>query len=232
MGLTGDGHVHSEWSWDVGGPQVAAGLMRAQCSRAVQIGLPALAFTDHFDVTGWLIRPEDIGDDLRQLIDENGLLTPPPLDAERYLESIDRCRREFPQLRILSGIEFGQPHLDEASARQIIDLDALDRVNGSLHTVPLTEHPGSARSEPTTLYRSWPAERVVREYLAEVHRMVAGSSAFSVFCHIEYAARYWPTDAEGPFDPRRFEDEFRSAFRAIAAAGLALELNVGGPIRP
>jgi histidinol-phosphatase (PHP family) len=56
MGLTGDGHVHSEWSWDVGGPggpHSAAGLMDAMCQRAVQIGLPALAFTEHLDVISW-----------------------------------------------------------------------------------------------------------------------------------------------------------------------------------
>jgi len=55
MGLAGDGHVHSEWSWDVGlgDPHShAAGLMGSMCRRAVQIGLPALAFTEHLDVTG------------------------------------------------------------------------------------------------------------------------------------------------------------------------------------
>ena len=232
MDLTGDGHVHSEWSWDVGGPQVAAGLMEAMCRRAVQIGLPALAFTEHFDVTGWLVEPEDVLDRLRPLIGDDGVLIPPPLDAEGYLDSVERCRHTFPELRILSGVEFGQPHLDEAPAHQIIDLDALDRVNGSLHTIPLRGEPGSARSEPITLYRLWPADRVIREYLAEVPRVLAGSSVFSVFCHIEYAVRYWPKEREGPFDPKRFEGEFRQALRAIANSGRALELNVGGPIRP
>ena len=45
MPLTGDGHVHSEWSWDTGGPRsAAAGRMGAMCRRALKIGLPALAF--------------------------------------------------------------------------------------------------------------------------------------------------------------------------------------------
>ena len=35
MLLTGDGHVHSEWSRDTGGPRsAAAGRMEAMCRRA------------------------------------------------------------------------------------------------------------------------------------------------------------------------------------------------------
>jgi histidinol-phosphatase (PHP family) len=202
------------------------------CRRAVQIGLPALAFTEHLDVTSWAIEPEDLPDRLRPLVGENGILTPPLLDAEGYLDSVEGCRREFPELHILTGVEFGQPHLDEARAREVIDLDALNRVNGSLHTLPITAEPGSIRSEPCTLYRSWPADDVVRSYLAEMMRMIAAGGTFAVVSHIEYAVRYWPTDQEGPFDPKRFEDEFRQAMRAIAGTDRALELNIGGPIRP
>ncbi len=97
-------------------------------------------------------------------------------------------------------------------------------MNGSLHTIPVTDEPGAARSEPYTLYRRWPADKVVRTTLAEVPRMLVGSSVFTVFCHIEYAVRYWPKDREGPFDPKRFEDEFRQAMRAFAGSGRALEL--------
>lgn len=233
MRLTGDGHVHSEWSWDTGGPKSdAAGRMEAMCHRALKIGLPALAFTEHLDITGWAIGQEDLLDHLRPLVDASGALTPEPLDVDGYLESIERCRRKFPELRILTGVELGQPHIDEPRARRLVDLSALERINGSLHTLPLSDGPEAARSEPITLYRQWPAERVVREYLAEVHRAISGSDAFAVFTHIEYAVRYWPTQEEGPFNPRAFEDEFRQAMRAVAGSDRALELNIGGPIRP
>ena len=59
MLLTGDGHVHSEWSRDTGGPRsAAAGRMEEMCRRALKIGLPALAFTEHLDLTGWVIDPK------------------------------------------------------------------------------------------------------------------------------------------------------------------------------
>ncbi len=234
MSLAGDGHVHTEWSWDTGGPDSEArGRMVAMCRRAVRIGLPALAFTEHLDFTSWVLTDRDrLPASWAPLVAEDGVLDPPPLDVEGYLTSVERCRRDFPELSILTGVEFGQPHLDEDRARRLIDLDALDRVNGSLHTIPASDEPGAFRSEPFSLYDVWPADDVLRRYLAELITMIATGGTFTVVTHIEYAARYWPVEREGPFDPKRFEDEFRQAMRAIAGTGRALELNVGELIRP
>ncbi len=43
--LPADDHVHSEWSYDTRGST----SMRRACERAVAIGLPAVAFTEHLD---------------------------------------------------------------------------------------------------------------------------------------------------------------------------------------
>jgi histidinol-phosphatase (PHP family) len=228
MALPADGHVHSEWSWDTGGPRsAAAGTMEQTCARAMRIGLPALAFTEHFDPRGWSVDAQDLPAQLRPLVASDGVLLPPPLDLDGYHDSVERCRQQFPELRILTGVEFGQPHLDGA-AEHGLDLAGLDRVNGSLHTVVFD----GQRYEPPTLYRLWPAERVVSEYVAEVARMVDGSDAFEVLAHIDYAVRYWPTEQAGPFDPRQFEEGFRQAMRTVARSGRALEMNVGVRLRP
>jgi histidinol-phosphatase (PHP family) len=78
-----------------------------------------------------------------------------------------------------------------------------------------------------TLYSEHPARDVVWAYLEEVPRMVAGSDVFEVFTHIDYAARAWPAEELGPFDPREFEEGYRAAMRAIASSGRALEMNTG-----
>ncbi|HWJ51751.1 MAG TPA: PHP domain-containing protein [Propionibacteriaceae bacterium] len=222
MTLPADSHVHSEWSWDTGGPSSdAAGTMERTCERAASIGLPALVFTEHLDFDGWRIGVEDAMQTIRGLITPDGILEPPRLDVAGYLDCIDRCRREFPDLRILTGVEFGQPHLFDRQAAQLLDLSELDRVNGSLHTL----QNGQDRSEPNTLFRFWPVDKVIWEYLAEVPRMVAASDSFQVFTHIDYAVRFWPTQKAGPFDPKRFEDGFRPAMRALADSGRALEMN-------
>src|SRR6266446_5733836 len=55
MVLPGDSHVHTEWSWDA-----PNGSMERTCARAVAMGLPAVAFTEHADYTPWVV----IGSDL------------------------------------------------------------------------------------------------------------------------------------------------------------------------
>ena len=37
-----DNHVHTHWSWDT----ADSSTMRRACERAVQLGLPAIAFTE------------------------------------------------------------------------------------------------------------------------------------------------------------------------------------------
>jgi histidinol-phosphatase (PHP family) len=230
MVLPADTHVHSEFSWDTGGPTsaTAAGTMRRTCARAVRIGLPAVVFTEHLDLSEWRASSEDFAAHVQDLIRADGVMRAPVLDVAGYLEAIERCRHDFPELRILTGVEFGQPHLDGGAAASVVDLAGLDRVNGSLHTLPYD----GQRSEPVTLYRELadPAE-VMWAYFAEVPAMVAGGD-FDVFTHIDYAARYWPTEEHGPFDHRRFEDGFRQAMRTIAAGGRALEMNTSRSLRP
>lgn len=223
MTLPADAHVHSEWSWDTGGPESdAAGRMQATCQRASRIGLPALIFTEHLDLDDdWHSTPDDLMPHQRPLLTETGIVNVGQFDIEGYLDCIDRCQHEFPQLRILTGIEYGQPHLNDRRAASLLDLDIFDRINGSLHTLATDV----GRSEPSILFRLQPPDTVIWSYLEEIPRMVSGSDSFSVFTHIDYPVRSWPTTTDGPFDPKRFEEGFRSAMRAIADSGRALEMN-------
>jgi len=221
--LPADAHVHSEWSWDAGSDPASPGSMDRTCERAVRIGLPALVFTEHLDFEDdWRVDDGALGEHAQKYVDEMGHVKLPPFDAEGYLEAIDRCRHEYPELRILTGVEFGQPHLWDARADALLSSGAIDRVNGSLHMLPFED---GGRTEPTTLYRHRPVDEVMWAYLEEIPRMVAGSDSFAVFTHIDYAVRSWPASIVGPFDPRRFEEGFRTAMRAITDSGRALEMN-------
>lgn len=224
MVLPADSHVHSEWSWDTGGPSsVASGRMRATCARAMRIGLPALAFTEHLDAPrSWRSESKDLMSHQQDLLDQDGLVDPEWLDVAGFLENIARCRHEFPDLTILAGVEFGQPHLSESEVTSIVDLRSLDRVNGSLHTLAMG---ASSRAEPGTLFREQSPVDVMWAYLTEAVAMANSSAYFDVFTHLDYAVRLWPVGDAGPFDPRRFEEGFRAAMAAIASSGRALEMN-------
>jgi histidinol-phosphatase (PHP family) len=218
MSLPTDSHVHTQWSWDA-----VNGSMELSCRQAVDLGLPAIAFTEHLDHTVW--SPVDLTptDHMVTLLSSDGSFTPPAFDTSGYLESIERCRDMFPSLRILSGLELGEPHWHADSCARILGAGTFDRVLGSLHCLNV----GDDCFEPPGLFKHLPAEEVVRRYLAEVATLIEGSYAFSVLAHIDYPVRHWPSS---PFDPLVFEDEFRHTLRVLAESGRALEINTRLPL--
>jgi histidinol-phosphatase (PHP family) len=224
VSLPADSHVHSEWSWDAR----AVGSMEQSCARAIEIGLPAIAFTEHLDHTVWRIELEGpyAIDHLTAIADPDAMLTPPAFDAAGYLEAIARCRERFPGLPILSGLEMGEPHRHPGACARVLAAGRFDRVLGSLHSLP---DQGSF-AEPWGIYPHRDAHDVVREYLAHLTTMVAQSDVFSVLAHIDYPIRFWPVKGEGPFDPAAFEDEFRAALRATAQSGRVLEISTRLPL--
>jgi histidinol-phosphatase (PHP family) len=200
------------------------------CRRALDLGLPAIAFTEHLDHTVFTIAFDGVyaSDHLTSLADREGQLVPPNFDPDGYHAAIGECRDRFPDLHILSGVEMGEPHRHAAACATFFSAGTFDRILGSLHSLP----DGDRWAEPWLLYpRRVPAE-VVREYLAEVVNLVNGSDLFSVLAHIDYPLRSWPAATAGPFAPRAFEDEFRYALRTTARSGRALEINTRIPLDP
>ena len=218
--LPPDGHVHSQFSWDAR----RIGSMADTCRRAVELGLPSVAFTEHVDLAPF--RAGSLVEPFPDLV-ADGVLAAPLPDLEAYFAELERCRRTFPELVVLSGVEVGQPHRHVQQVRALLAQGSFDRVVGSLHCLP----DGDAVAEPFTLFDTRPAAEVFSDYLAEVPRMVAGSDVFATLAHWDYPVRSWPRDA-GPFDARDFEDGIRAALRAVAEGGRALEINTRLPLDP
>ena len=215
--LPADNHVHSQWSHDTG-PRAS---MAAACARAVERGLPAVAFTEHLDFTEW-----GPGDPISGTgITPNDQWGPRPFDVDGYLSSVDECRGRFPSLRILSGAEAGEPHLFAGSAAAVLSSGRFDRVLGSVHTLPSGGRLVYARA----LLRREPAGALMRRYFAEVVAMIEGSDLFEVLAHLDYPRRYWP-QAAGRYQETDFEEEYRAVLRALASSGRVLELNTASPL--
>jgi histidinol-phosphatase (PHP family) len=212
-----DGHVHTEWSWDA-----VAGSMEHSCARAEELGLTSIAFTEHADFTRWMIEPE-VRAHLRRMnadwVGPDGRFDPPPLDVPAYLECVHRCRVRFPRLRILTGMELGEPHWHGDQVRSLLGRGAFDRLLGSVHSLALdgpwmVDHL-FGRLEPGDLMAA---------YLSEALRMIDSPAPFEVLAHIDYPVRHWPAHA-GRFDAVVFEDEYRAVLRALARSGRMLEVN-------
>jgi len=225
--LPPDNHVHSQFSWDTG----ANASMEQTCRRAVALGLPAVAFTEHVDFTEWGSddRPPDGsagGDAPSAAMEIAGRARVQPVDVDGYLESIERCRATFPELRILSGVEAGEPHHFAGSVAAVLARGTFDRVLGSLHSIV---HDGRLIGADRMLGKLAP-EVVMRDYFAELLRLVENSDVFQVLAHCDYPRRYWPALRVGEYREADFEEEYRTVFRALASSGRALELNTRSPL--
>jgi len=136
--LPADNHVHSQFSWDRG----VDASMEDTCRRAVEVGLPVVAFTEHVDFTEWGAHDnpptgervvEDLPERIPAAIASRERVL--PLDVDGYLASIENCRARFPELRILSGIEAGEPHHFEGSVAAVLKRGQFDCELGSLHSI-------------------------------------------------------------------------------------------------
>jgi len=203
---TSDQHVHSQFSWDA-----PAGDMEASCRRALELGLRGIVFTEHADFV-----PE-VHHDLR------------PLDIPAYRAEVERCRAIFPELRILLGVELGEPHRFPAEAAAVLAASQPERVLGSVHCVRYEDGVLDASQ-----LRRLPAEAApgfMRAYLQEVLLLVQSSQPFEVLAHLDYPRRYWPAGAAALAETD-FEAEYRAVLAALARRDGVLEINTTRGIEP
>jgi histidinol-phosphatase (PHP family) len=184
--------------------------MEATCRRALEIGLPAIAFTDHADFV--VVHEGQHG-----------------LDVAGYLEAVDRCRARFPELRIICGVELGEPHLHPEAAALVLAAGRIERILGSVHCVTIDGRPRDLSERGLMTVESAPA--LFRLYLAEVLNLARSGQPFTVLAHLDYARRYWPHD-QLPLDEAAFEEEYRAILREAARRGAVLEVNTTRGVEP
>ncbi|MGN9914399.1 PHP domain-containing protein [Phytohabitans sp. LJ34] len=215
--LPADNHVHSEWSFDTG-PQSS---MDKACARAVALGVPAVAFTEHLEFTDWLDGDAIAADALQ--LGWWSLIR--PIDVTGYLASVEECRGRYPDLRIRTGVEAGEAHLFGASVARVLASGPFERVLGSLHAIPYE----GRLVAPDKLFGTLGTGGVMRHYFAEMVRMIKDSDAFEVLAHLDYPRRYWPADAP-PYREADYEEEYRAVLRALAGSDRVLEVNTRSPM--
>jgi histidinol-phosphatase (PHP family) len=201
--------------------------MEQSCARAVELGLASIAFTEHADFTRCVIEPAS-KTQMRPLdaarVGPGGHFSAPPLDVEGYLACVQRCRDRFRGLRILSGMELGEPHWHEGEVDVLLRIGGIDRLLGSVHSLAV-----DGPRMVSHLFGRLELADLMRSYLGEVFKLADSSAPFAVLAHIDYPVRYWPP-AAGSFDATIFEDEYRTVLGALARSGRALELNTTVPL--
>jgi histidinol-phosphatase (PHP family) len=185
----------------------ACGAPEEYVAEAVRKGLTEVCFTDHVPAPGGL---EQYG----MRLDE----------FPAYQEAITRCR-ESAGLPVRFGIEADFcPEPDFlAFARQWLPAQPFDVVLGSVHAIRGWVFTNESER---AVWKSADVVKVWREYFQLVAQM-ADTRLFDVATHLD-ATKYF---GYRPADPL-IKEIVQSALDRIAAAGMGIELNTSGLIRP
>lgn len=195
-----DCHTHSDCSFDGSSP------MEDMCRRAEELGLFAYTVSDHCECNKYEVTPNH----------ESGYRQV----AARAWEQMGECAARHPGLKLLKGIELGQPLQDLSAAEDVLSGREYDFVIGSLHNVEgkrdfyYLGKNGLPREEWGDIF-----SRYFRELLAMVRW-----GGFDSMAHITYPLRYLSQPGEEPsFAP--YQEELEAVLAALVRADKALEMN-------
>lgn len=203
--MIADYHIHTRMC------RHAEGEPREYVERALELGMTEMGFADHLPFLGGWEPRHDLIDDWAMRVDE--------LDA--YCTVVQDLAREYaPDLRIALGIEadFIPETLEDTA--QVLRQYPFDYAIGSVHIVGDRfgfDHPDEAWRLP-----EYGLDRIQLESL-ELMRLAAESGLFDVAGHLDHARKFGL-----PEDPEVVAAAAHAALRAVAAAGMAIEVNTGG----
>jgi len=203
--MVADHHVHTGFC-----PH-ASGEPRACVERALALGIEELGFAEHLPFPpGWRPR-HDVTDDWAMSWDQ----------VDEYCAIVQDLAREYAaDVRIVLGIEVD--YLDDVveQTAEAVASYPFEYVIGSVHIVGerfAFDHPDLRGELP-----AYGLDRIHLESLALAER-AAASGLFDVIGHLDHAGKFGP-----PADAVAVRAAAGRALRAVAAAGMTLELNTAG----
>ncbi len=204
-----DYHIHTAMC------RHAEGDAREYVERALETGMTEMGFADHLPfLGGWQPRHE-LADDWAMLPDE----------LDDYVSLVQSLAREYEgDVRILLGIEADFiPDTLDATA-EILHQYSFEYVIGSVHIIGDRfgfDHPGMVGR-----LGAYGIDRIHLESL-ELMRQMAESRLFDVAGHLDHAKKFGR-----PADEEAVAAAASAALRAVAAAGMIVELNTAGWRKP
>ncbi len=193
-----DFHLHSHLSPD------AKPLFSEIAYAAIQKGLSEIAITDHYDLSG--IYPHTTWD----------------FKTTEYFAEYKRTKHLYEgKINIRSGIEIGQPHVQESYAREFIKSYPFDFVLGSVHNLAVDRDVHKLKEtimQPKIL---------MQEYFHEVEKTIRWGE-FDVLGHITYPDRYIFTETGVKYDFLELKDMLSHLLKLLIQSGKGMEVNTSG----
>ena len=185
------------------------------CEAALRQGLSAIALTDHWD--GFPPGIRDVGY-APHFMDSRDFWT---LHGDKLYPEIEAARERYAgRLRILYGVELGQPQFDPVETRTFLDTHKFDFVLAS-------EHLNSESKDYYSLdYAQLDIDALMRECF-ELELAVVRSGVADALAHIDQPVRLMRGMA---FDISlvQYREQIAELLREMVVCGVALEINTHG----
>ncbi len=199
-----DLHMHTSSSFDGNFPA------SAMTESAIANGLATIAFTDHFDVDFY--ERHNLG--VRQQTSYEDICSA----QEKYSDKI----------RILRGIEMGQPTYELALTEKSLARYEYDFVIGSIHNLREMPDFGDLKYKEMNLDEIY---SLLDRYFEE-ELLLAKWNGFDTFAHLTYPMRYIVQAGRNEVGLSRYDEITDEIFRTLIANGKALEINTSGLRQP
>jgi histidinol-phosphatase (PHP family) len=192
-----DYHTHSVNSPD------GRDSVEALCEGAMDASMGELVVTDHFDAA------------------QNQIFTSPFFYEKGRDECFAAAKKYTGHIKVLFGIELGQPHFDLPACQKLLDKKEFDFVIGSIHNL------SGDRDVYFFDYHEIDHNKIFLEYVLELIEM-AQKADFDVVGHLNYPARYMWAQAKRQVILEDYEEYFRELFKLLIASGRGIEVNTSG----
>ncbi len=199
-----DLHTHTASSFD---GNYSASLM---CKAAVEKGISTIAITDHFDVDFYKAHRLE----MRQ---------------KTSYEDICYVQEAFAdKIRVLRGIEMGQPTYDISLTEKSLVRYEYDFIIGSIHNLRGMPDFGDLN------YKEMAADKIysLLDKYFEEELILAKWNGFDTLAHLTYPMRYIVQAGRDDIELGRYDDITDEIFRVLVSTGKALEINTSGLRQP
>lgn len=199
-----DSHIHTQYSFDADTSH--SGSVEAYCEKAIEMGFSHICFTDHYEV-GYT---------------NTGIY--PPLASDQVKTSVMEAKEAFEgRIKVIHGVELGQPLRDEAHARQYVSEYDFEYVICSIHVMKggLDFSFLDCTHMPPKLFDVL-FEGYLEEYKESIMLPYTDTAA-----HLTYPIRYAHKGGLYP-DTKKFYPQFKDIFKCIIEHGKSLEINTSG----
>ncbi len=194
-----DYHIHTRFSSD------SSAVPEEMCRRAVELGLPEIGFSEHWDVGPY--------EEVTRF-----------LQPAEWWEELQRLRQFFAgRLTIRTGIEIAEPHLYPEDTAAMLASLPFDYILGSVHFV------GPHMMFDEKYFSQCTADEVYLPYFAELEKMVRQAD-LDIVAHFDVPSRTGiPIFG---YEVSRYEEPIRAVLSIVIERGLALDVNVAGLRKP